>query len=297
MIPILLWAAASMQCHPVAGGRILGSDLAAASPAFRAIRGDLEIGYAPQPGARRFFEPGELSRIARANGLEASGVEQLCFEREMVSLEAPAVLEAMRKSLGAPLDPQIEIVTLSKMPVPKGDLLFPRESLAPAVAGDSAVWNGYVAYAGGRFPIWANVRIRVRSRRVVAVTDLRAGHVIEPGDIRMEEENDFPRRPPPLTTPDSAVGRVARRLLRAGTSLMAGDVEEPNDIDKGQTVMVEVRSGATILKLEATAESAGRRGDTISLRNVSSGKLFRARVEQKGWALLDFRQTELGISR
>jgi flagella basal body P-ring formation protein FlgA len=36
------------------------------------------------------------------------------------------------------------------------------------------------------------------------------------------------------------------------------------------------------LSLEATAESAGRKGESIVVRNPATGKSFRAVVEQKG---------------
>src|SRR5690349_3436380 len=100
MIPILLFAAAAAACHPVAGDRIFGSDLAAASPPFAAIAPETVIGNAPLPGARRFFEVGELVRIAQANHLDSSAIVPLCLERETAPLDAASVMAAMRKSLG-----------------------------------------------------------------------------------------------------------------------------------------------------------------------------------------------------
>jgi hypothetical protein len=61
----------------------------------------------------------------------------------------------------------------------------------------------------------------------------------------------------------------------------------PPDIDRGDLVEVEVRSGAARLLLRARSESDGRTGETISLRNLSSNKIFQARVEGKGRALVE----------
>jgi flagella basal body P-ring formation protein FlgA len=58
-------------------------------------------------------------------------------------------------------------------------------------------------------------------------------------------------------------------------------------------VTVQVQSGAAVLTLEAEAQSDGRAGQVISLRNASSGKVFRARVTGKGHALLEF--SPLGV--
>jgi hypothetical protein len=61
----------------------------------------------------------------------------------------------------------------------------------------------------------------------------------------------------------------------------------PAEINRGDLVEVEVRSGAARLLLRARSESDGRVGETIPLRNLSSNKVFQARVEGKGRALLE----------
>jgi flagella basal body P-ring formation protein FlgA len=55
---------------------------------------------------------------------------------------------------------------------------------------------------------------------------------------------------------------------------------------------VEVHSAAALIRLEATAETAGRRGEFVNVRNVSSGKVFRVRVEGKGLARLNLATSE-----
>ncbi len=71
--------------------------------------------------------------------------------------------------------------------------------------------------------------------------------------------------------------------------MVASALGEPNDVEVGDTVIVEVHSGAATLRLEAKAESGGRRGDMISLRNADGGKMFRAKVDGKGKALVETR--------
>jgi flagella basal body P-ring formation protein FlgA len=285
LIPILL--ALALDCHPVAGDRILGSDLAAASAAFAGIPAATIIGNAPLPGARRFLSAVELSRIARANSLSDEGLEPICLERLTEALDPAKAMEAMTKSLAIP-DGEIEILELSRFATPRGEVIFPRETLPQPGPNETAIWKGYVSHSAGRAAIWANVRIAVKSQRVVAAANLQAGHLLSAGDVRVEEFSGFPRRTAAMTDVEEAIGRAARRAIRAGAPLFAADLTEPNDVERGQTVRVEVRSGGAVLKLEATAESAGRRGDTIPLRNLSSGKIFRARVQEKGLAVLEF---------
>src|ERR1035441_5888444 len=286
MIGLLMLAAAAHECHPLGHGRILGSDLAAAAAVFAAVPPDLVVGNAPLPGARRLFEPVELIRIAHANHLEVADLTTLCFERSTAVLDPELVKAAMRRSLG-PTPASIEILSISKYPAPQGELVFPRDSLLQPASGDSAVWNGFVAYDGGRFPVWARLRLTTLQSRVVSVVGLTPGHIVEASDLRVEEVNEFPRRPSPLTTLDAAVGLVARRALPALSVLTAAMLELPNDVERGQTVMVEVHSGGAVVKAEARAESAGHRGEIIPVRNVTSGMLFRAEIEGKGRVLVN----------
>lgn len=56
----------------------------------------------------------------------------------------------------------------------------------------------------------------------------------------------------------------------------------PPEVSRGDRVMVEVAVGAARLAFEAQAESSGHVAESIIVRNPESGKLFRARVEDKG---------------
>jgi hypothetical protein len=56
----------------------------------------------------------------------------------------------------------------------------------------------------------------------------------------------------------------------------------PSDIQRGEKVAVEVTSGAARVRFQADAESSGRAGDSVLIRNPENGKLFQARVEGKG---------------
>ena len=54
------------------------------------------------------------------------------------------------------------------------------------------------------------------------------------------------------------------------------------DVERGDPVRVEAGSGTVRLAFEARAESAGRTGDMILLKNPLNGQRFQARVEGKG---------------
>ena len=52
-------------------------------------------------------------------------------------------------------------------------------------------------------------------------------------------------------------------------------------------VGIEAHVGAASLKFEVRAEASGRAGDFVPVRNVDSGKTFRARVVRKGWVAVE----------
>ena len=64
----------------------------------------------------------------------------------------------------------------------------------------------------------------------------------------------------------------------------------PREVERGDRVAVEVRSGSALLKFDAAAESGGKAGDVVSLRNPANGARFRARVVAKGKVLVDATQ-------
>jgi hypothetical protein len=63
-------------------------------------------------------------------------------------------------------------------------------------------------------------------------------------------------------------------------------VRIPNDINRGDIVQVEVRSGAAVLELDAQAQTSGVAGQTVSLLNPVSKKRFQAKIQGPGKAVV-----------
>jgi flagella basal body P-ring formation protein FlgA len=292
MIPILMWMAAAgagASCNVVEGDRVTAADLAKVLPAFAEIAPETVAGYSPEPGAHRLFEPAELTRFAEANGVEYRGLATVCFERAMTELEPSGILAAIRESLSsiAITDADVDVIEYSKYRVPPGKLVFPIDSLPARAAANIAIWKGFVERESHRYPVWARVRIAAPGTMVVAAADLRAGQALRAGDVELEQVRTFPARVPALKSLSDGAGMLVRRYVAAGTPLTAADLMEPNDVDRGEMVAVEVQSGGARLKLEAQAETSGRRGQSIPLRNATSGKIFYAQIAGKGRALLE----------
>jgi flagella basal body P-ring formation protein FlgA len=265
-------------CVSISGERILARDLAQAVPIFAALPPELAMGYAPASGSRRTYSIAELARIAHGYGL-AEPQAEACFTRALETLTPEKVEAAVRAVLpGA----RIEIVDFSRQPVPPGELRLPLSGLCPpraAAPEDPLLWRGHAGPAGEvGLPIWVKVRIHLAGNRVVATETIEAGRRIERGDVRLEAFDG----PPGWPDLPQVLGRALRQRVEAGTLLETRMLADADDVMNGENVRVVVLCGRAHILLEGQAQGAGKRGETIGVRNPATGKLFRARVEARG---------------
>lgn len=286
------WFAPAQEpsCRPVEGDRILARDLAAALPEFRSAPADAMVGQSPQPGGRRTFHAPELHALAHRFGVALSAEQDICFEWPSEPLDHARAIAAMQQALEAP-GATIDMKQTSADRVPKGRMEFPLSGLGtPSPNGPRApvLWRGDIVFGDGlRFAIWAQVEISVPCQRLAAVENLKAGRPIEARQVRATASTCFPVPGKPLPTVAQFTGMSPIHFISAGSELRPELLAAPNDVNRGEAVHIEVRSGAALLVLTARAVTGGRSGDTISVRNPESNKTFQARVTGKGTATVD----------
>jgi flagella basal body P-ring formation protein FlgA len=299
---MILPTAFALACLAVEPGsdRILARDLASAIPQLAAVAPAAEIALAPAPGVARVFRASDLRLLAARFHLDAipAADPPICVERPVAPLDAPRLLAAMRKSLpGA----RIDVLEFSRQPAPSGEIEFPAAGLHPASAGapgsrpQPVLWNGAVLFAGTRrFAIWATVTVRVAVPRILAVADLRPGQPVAAAQLAAETREEFPTALPFALRIDQVAGRWPRLAIRAGSAIRTDQLEQAREVMRGSTVHVDVRDGAARLELDAVAEASGDAGEFIPVRNPSSGRRFRARVEASGRVSVDAAQNPTG---
>jgi flagella basal body P-ring formation protein FlgA len=225
----------------------------------------------PAAELRRIMSPLDSSVAVPAAGI--------CFEVPLAKLSEEAVVEAMRKALGA--DSKIDVVEVSRFPAPIGEVVFPRESLvSPGSVETAALWRGFVRYGeAGKFPIWARVKVLVPVVRLIAAEQLRQGQPIRASQVKLATVEDAPSTRSTPATAELAEGFIPRRTLPANSPVWADSLDPPMAVTKGDKVTVIVHSGLSVLSLKAEAMTSGRKGEAIYIKNPSSGKLFRARID------------------
>jgi flagella basal body P-ring formation protein FlgA len=269
-------ALVAAACVSIPGAHITAEDLARAVRSFTPLDPAAVVASAPLPGTVRVFHSAELGRmLALLNPSAGMPPGDICFERPVAHLSEAVVLKAMRGAVGTTA--KIELVELSHLPAPEGEIVFPRESLG---SSPIALWRGFVLYDDDKkFQIWARVKVRVPVTRMIAVEALQQGKPIRASQIILETADSAPGE---LATPsaiEKVEGYIPRRTIPAASPVWTDSLDPPWEIAKGDLVSVTVHSGLAALTFRVEAATSGRRGDTISLKNPDSGKIFRARVD------------------
>jgi flagella basal body P-ring formation protein FlgA len=149
------------------------------------------------------------------------------------------------------------------------------------------MWHGDILYGGDKhFGIWARVVLTAPALRLVATEELRIGVPVRANQVRAELVDGFPG---PLTevTVDQVVGLLPIRSVLTGGEIRIENLVRPNDVNRGDSVRVEVQIGGAHLLLTGKAEAAGHIGDFVAVRNPETSKVFRAMIKGTGRVLVE----------
>lgn len=113
---------------------------------------------------------------------------------------------------------------------------------------------------------------------------------IYPGDVIKDEflvDRDFSAGPAVGATAvvesrAAIAGKVARRTLLPGSPIPWNAVADPKVVGNGTKVRIVFEDGALTIMAYGTALQAGRAGDVISVRNLTSGLTVSGTVQADG---------------
>ncbi len=287
----VIWAHA---CTIVEGDRILGRDLALANPAYAPLPPDLLVGFSPMTGSQRVINVERLASIGRSHSISLDDLSPLCFERPTELLNESMLRTALEHVLGP--GTKLEIADFSRYPIPQGELVFSVKDLprpGSASADDFVTWRGHLnAGARSTAVVWAKVRVLKFEQWVEAVEPIKPHQTIEAGQIAVRSAWRFPIAPAPVREVDAVTGKQSSRSLSRGQMILPVILLAPNEVERGDTVSVELSSGAVSLKFTGYAETGGHRNDTVVVWVKDMGKRWRARVQEKGKVQIDADQNK-----
>ncbi|MBS1190269.1 MAG: flgA [Rhodocyclaceae bacterium] len=125
------------------------------------------------------------------------------------------------------------------------------------------------------------VRATLSAEVLVTATAVPAGKPLVPTDLALERR-DISTTPDALSNVETVAGLASRRSLRAGQILARQWLVEPVLVRRGEAVRIVARSGPIEVSSAGEALEAGRREDTVRVRNSASGKVIRARITASG---------------
>lgn len=126
-----------------------------------------------------------------------------------------------------------------------------------------------------RFSLTA--RITRYAVAAVAAVDLKSGDPLDAGNVVFRRA-DVTAFPDYLPMGDGIIGMSADRRITAGTILTEHHVRIPYDVQRGDKVMIEVRTGSCMLKAAGIARENGRVGDEIRVHIDETNATVTCRV-------------------
>ena len=268
-------------CVIIDGPRILGKHLAAADSRLSVLPPEQPFGFAPQPGASRNIQPSELMRWAKQQGATIPAITPVCVTVETTALDPLLLEKSVRQALRLPPSAAISIIDHSRWPVPRGTIEFTASTSlpSPSRSENGQLMRGVVRY-GNRLtqPIWARVKVELDQQIVVASEPLPAGKPITERSVRIEQYRGFPLSAEFPTQISDVAGWAPRKTIAPGARISRANLTAAVVVEKGQTVDVDVVSGAARVKFTATAQTSARQGDRIVLENPTTHKRFSAQL-------------------
>ena len=245
------------------------------------------IAPAPALGTRVTYNSAWLAAIAREHHLAwqpSSQFDQTNIERASRLIDADAVGQRILTAIAADTPNSDASIKLDNP-----GLRF----VVPAEASDAMAIDGLnVDQRTGRFSVFVTApansdtaqRQRISGRIAYQVTlavpahGMSIGDVFGPADV---SETKLPRErlaPDAILNPQQLIGKAARRILRAGETVRAGDIAEPIVVHKGDLVTIALNTPGMQLTAQGKAVEDGAMGASIRVANTQSNRVIDAVV-------------------
>jgi flagellar basal body P-ring formation protein FlgA len=241
------------------------------------------VAPAPAPGTRVTYNAAWLGSVAREHHLAwqpSSEFDQASVERASRTIDADAVGQRILAAAAADTPNSNASIQLDNP-----GLRF----LVPAEASDAMAIDGLnVDQHTGRFSVFVTApanganaqRQRVSGRIVYQVTLAVPAHSMSIGDVFSladVTETKLPRArvaPDAITNPQLLIGKAARRILRAGETVRAGDIADPVVVHKGDLVTIILNTASMQLTAQGKAVEDGAMGASIRVTNTQSNRVI-----------------------
>jgi flagella basal body P-ring formation protein FlgA len=155
--------------------------------------------------------------------------------------------------------------------------------------GFQTVWMHVLRYGQPIQKIPVGVTVQLKMPVVVTTQKVNFHERIRANMVRMERrwvKNDDVWQEG-LRTLAEAIDRESSHFLAAGKVLLQRDVQAVNVVRPGDRVEIRVPAGNLVVTTKGIARSAGKIGDFIYVKNLTTGKRLKARVQAPGIVVVE----------
>jgi flagellar basal body P-ring formation protein FlgA len=245
------------------------------------------VAPAPALGTRVTYNAAWLGAIAREHHLAwqpSSDFDQASVERATRTIDADTVAQRILDAVATDTASSDASVQLDNP-----GLHF----VVPAEASDAMALDGLnLDPRSGRFTVYVTAaandanaqRQRVSGRVIyqetVAVPSrgMAIGDVFGPSDVTTVKLTRDHVAPDAIVDAQQLIGKAARRILRAGETVRAGDIQAPVVVHKGDLVSIELATVTMQLSAQGKALDDGAMGAAIRVANTQSNRIIDATV-------------------
>ncbi|CAM3720520.1 flagellar basal body P-ring formation chaperone FlgA [Parendozoicomonas haliclonae] len=129
-----------------------------------------------------------------------------------------------------------------------------------------------------RWSVYVNGEIALKAPVLVMKTTLSAGDVVQRSDVSRQVRDITALRQGYLTRMDYLEGRTLRRRANSGDVLAPGMFEKAVVVRKGDRVSLMAGHAGLKVMVPGTLLEDGAVGDSVRIKNISSGKTLVGRV-------------------
>jgi flagella basal body P-ring formation protein FlgA len=130
--------------------------------------------------------------------------------------------------------------------------------------------------------IYIPVDIKLFGNAVVAASNIHKNSSIQEDQLRYSEIQLNKTRYGSYTDVSEVIGMRAKRTIRKDSVLKSSHLQPPMLVARGDEVIIVASNDQIAIRMKGKALSEGVFGEQISVKNLSSKRVIRARVVEKG---------------
>ncbi|MCG6537203.1 MAG: flagellar basal body P-ring formation chaperone FlgA, partial [Syntrophales bacterium LBB04] len=133
------------------------------------------------------------------------------------------------------------------------------------------------------------VRIEVFREFVVSIKNLGRDSIIGVNDVTLQKKwvRSIPLNS--ISNMDEVVGKLLCVSIRPNTEISRNMLKEVTAVKRGKMVQIVLDSGAINITTTGLSEEDGAEGSFVKVRNITSNKIFYARVIGESRVRVDFK--------